>query len=368
MSTASSPLSATAEPVAFAPISTGRLLLREVRPSDAPALAERRSDPDVARYQNWLTPYPLERAEAMIAELTELDGPTDDEWWMLTVADASDTEVFGDLVVHLTNTGRTAEVGYTLARRAWGHGYAVEATGALVEYLFGTVGVTRVEAMLHPDNPASAMVLERVGLLFEGHKRSSFWLGDENSDDWLYGTTRSDWDTWRRRPRHRPERVELVEVTRDDLDAVLALATHRSQQRFVEPVATCLAEALVPPAGDGDNVTTWYRAVLADGDPVGFLTVGRPPSGDQPPYLWRLLVDRLHQRRGIGSAAIALVADECRAWGAVELAVSWLPGKGSPEPFFLDTGFVPFGTAEDGRVDARLILADAPLRPGGDNS
>ncbi len=368
MSTGSSPPSATADGVAFTPISTPRLLLRPVRPSDALHLAARRSEPEVARYQNWLTPYPLERAEAMIAELEELEGPTNDEWWMLTVADPSDSEVFGDLVVHLTQEGRTAEIGYTLARRAWGHGYAVEGATALVEYLFETLGVTRVEAMLHPDNPASAMVLERVGLLFEGHTRSSFWLGDDNSDDWVYGMTRSDWDTWRNRPRRPPDHVELVEVTREHLDAVLALSTHRSQQRFVEPVANSLAEALVPPAAHGETVVAWYRAVIADGEPVGFVMVGRSPSGKRDPYLWRLLVDRLHQRRGIGGAVIGLVADQCRTWGAAELLVSWMPGKGSPGPFFVSAGFDPVGTRADGEIDARRVLTDAPLRRGSGSS
>ena len=58
-----------------------------------------------------------------------MDGPTSDEWWMLTIADLDDTTVLGDLVVHLTWAGRTAEIGYTLARNVWGRGYAVEAVG-----------------------------------------------------------------------------------------------------------------------------------------------------------------------------------------------------------------------------------------------
>ena len=199
---------------AFA-LRTDRLLLRPARPSDAAHLADRRSDPEVARHQTWIPPYPLDRAEALIAEAMAMDGPIDGEWWMLTITDPADTTVFGDLVVKLSWEGRTAEIGYTLAREAWGHGYAVEAAAAVVEYLFDSLGVTRVEASLHPDNTASAQVLERVGMLFEGHTRSSFWIGDENSDDWLYGMTRADWEAWRDRPRHRPETVELVEITHD---------------------------------------------------------------------------------------------------------------------------------------------------------
>ena len=156
-----------------------------------------------------------------------MDGPTDGEWWMLTIADADDSTVLGDLVVHLTWQGRTAEVGYTLARHAWGKGYAVEAATELVRYLFDDLGVTRIEAMLHPDNPASAMVLERVGMIFEGHTKLSFWLGDDNSDDWIYGMTRADWDAWRTRPLAHPDTVGLVEITAENRSAALRPATPR---------------------------------------------------------------------------------------------------------------------------------------------
>jgi len=342
--------------VAFAPIRTDRLLLRPVRAADAGPLAERRSDPEVARYQNWLTPYPLERAKESIAEVMAMDGPTNDDWWMCTIADLDDSVVLGDLVVHLTWEGRTAEIGYTLARDAWGQGHAVEAASALVEFLFETTGVTRVEASLHPDNPASAMVLERIGMLFEGHTRLSFWLDGDNSDDWIYGMTRADWRAWRDRPLRRPEVVELVEVTRDIFDATVALSTHRSQRRFVSPVPISLAEALIPPTHEGRVQTPWYRAVRADGDVVGFVMVALDSPGHDPPYLWRLLIDRMHQRRGIGRRVVDLVVDQCRDWGAEALLVSWVPGKGSPEPMYLRRGFVPTGRIDDGEIEARLDL------------
>jgi len=153
----------------FSPIRTERLLIRAVTAADAADLAARRSDPDVAKYQNWTIPYPLERAENMVAEIAALDGPTNDEWWMGIVCDPTSGEVYGDVVTNLSQEGRTAEIGYTFFSRYWGRGYAVEATEALLAYLFETVGVTRVFGMLHPDNPASAMVMERCGLLCEGH-------------------------------------------------------------------------------------------------------------------------------------------------------------------------------------------------------
>jgi len=342
--------------VGFRPIRTERLLLRPVRPDDVAPLVTRRNDAAVARFQNWELPYPVERAQRLIEEAAAMPGPVDGEWWMLTVTDPADRVVHGDLVVLLTWRGRTAEIGYSFTPGAWGRGYAAEATGALIRHLFGDLGVTRVEASLHPDNRASAMVLERCGLLFEGHTRGSFWLAGENSDDWLYGMVRADHERWESRPRHRPSTVTLVEVDRRNVDAVLALATHRSQQTFVAPVARSLAEALVPPHRDGAPVEPWYRAVTADDQLVGFVMLALSDDVHPEPWLWRLLVDREHQRRGIGSAVLDLVVEFLDQRGDRSLLTSWVPGKGSPEPLYLGADFVPTGDRDGDEIVARLTI------------
>lgn len=168
--------------------------------------------------------------------------------------------------------------------------------------------------------------------------------------------TRDDWESWRDRPRRRPESVELVEITSEILPQVLRLAAHRSQQRFVASVANSLAEALILQETGGIARPAWYHAVRADGGLVGFVMVDRSQPGEPEPYLWRLLVDRRHQRRGIGSRVIDLVVEQCRVWGDDTLLVSWDQGKGSPEPMYLARGFVPTGVILDGQVEARLDL------------
>ena len=74
------------------------------------------------------------------------------------------------------------------------------------------------------------------------------------------------------------------------------------------------------------------------------------------PYLWRLLIDRRHQRRRIGDRALDLLVERLRAEGHRSLLVSWHPGEGGPEPFYLRRGFVPTGVVEDGEIEARLEL------------
>lgn len=341
----------------FESLRTGRLLLRPVRASDAVALASRRSDPAVAEFQNWLPPYPLDHAEELIAVTAAMDGPANDEWWMLTVADADDTEVFGDLVVHLTWEGRCAEIGYTLAQAAWGHGYAVEAVDVLVDWLWSHAELTRLHAMMHPDNVASAQVLERTGFDFEGRTALSFWVGDDNSDDGLYGMTRSDWQAWRSRRRTPPDDVQLVEITSENWRPVYALRTHKSQERFVGPMANSFANALFPSAENGRVQVPWMRAIVADDEPVGFVMMTEITEAHPEPHLWRLLIDRKHQRRGVGGRALDLAINAAAAMGGTSLMVSWVPGRGSPEPMYLGRGFVPTGEIDDGEVVARLHLS-----------
>ncbi|MCP4223356.1 MAG: GNAT family N-acetyltransferase, partial [Actinomycetia bacterium] len=234
---------------------------------DAAAAFERRRLPEVARYQDWEMPYTLERAQRRMAEVVAMDGPRDEQWWSLTVVDATEPErILGDLAVGIKWGGRTAHIGYTFHPDHWGRGYASEAAQALVRYLFADFGVSRVEAALNPDNPPSARVLEACGLTFEGLSRQSFWVGDECSDNMLYGMTRSDWEAWCNRPRHRPDRVELVPVTAHNRRVVGALATHKSQEHFVSPMPGNFRDALVPPWRDGATLAPWYRAIEADGE------------------------------------------------------------------------------------------------------
>jgi diamine N-acetyltransferase len=146
-------------------------------------------------------------------------------------------------------------------------------------------------------------------------------------------------------------------VTQENSATVRALSTHHSQRAFVAPMLVSLADALIPEVMDGAPVVPWLRAIDADGQVVGFVMLALTTPHHREPFLWRLLIDRLHQRRGIASRALELIADECRAMGDATLLVSWVEGKGSPQPFYLARGFVPTGRIVDGETEARRQLA-----------
>jgi len=118
-------------------------------------------------------------------------------------------------------------------------------------------------------------------------------------------------------------RSTLIELDPNDVRSVIKLVTHHSQQRFATPLVISLAEAAVPPyeytsnGNPGDpQVVPWHRIIHADGVPVGFVMMEEPTETDPEPYLWRLLIDRMHQRRGIGKRVVEMLTRyRCRGLG-----------------------------------------------------
>jgi len=79
-----------------------------------------------------------------------------------------------------------AEVGYTLAREAWGQGFAPEAAQALVTFAFERLGTRRVWATVDPANIRSQRVLEKAGLRRERFLRAPLFAKGRWRDAYVY--------------------------------------------------------------------------------------------------------------------------------------------------------------------------------------
>jgi RimJ/RimL family protein N-acetyltransferase len=339
------------------PLQTERLVLRKLRLVDTETFHAYRNDETTAEFQSWTVPYPLEKAEQVVGELAAMNGPADDSWFSYGIADPITDQLMGDISVRLEWNGRAAEIGFTLAPQWRGKGIAFEAASRVIEHLFNGLGVQRLHASLHPDNYDSMSLLERLGFIYEGTARQAYWVGDVCTDDPLFGMLRADWESWTSRIRERPATVELVEVTHVNRDDVFKLTTHRSQERFVSPMRWSAADALVPDEDDNGGASVpWFRAIVADGEIAGFVMIADTTPTSPDPFLWRLLIDRHHQRRGIGWRVLDQLTAMRRERGDTQLFVSWSDGKGGPRPMYERYGFVPTGRVEDGEIVAALVL------------
>jgi aminoglycoside 6'-N-acetyltransferase len=173
-------------------LETERLLLRRFGPEDATALAAYRSDPNVSRYQSWISPVSVEQARVLVAELA-VGEPRDDGWFQYAVERKGRPGLIGDVGVHRRDAGRQAEVGFSFAVEHQGRGYATEAVRRVVEYLLVEEGLHRVTAECDARNDRSARLLERVGFRREGHLVSSTWMKGEWTDDLLFAVLAGEW-------------------------------------------------------------------------------------------------------------------------------------------------------------------------------
>ena len=89
-------------------------------------------------------------------------------------------------------------------------------------------------------------------------------------------------------------------------------------------------------------------------------TLDADPTPVGPYFLWRLLIDERHQRRGYGTATLDAVVTYVRGRpNGDALLTSAGQGEGSPQPFYERYGFVPTGEVVEGEVVLRLDLRRA---------
>lgn len=171
---------------------TERLSLRWLLPADAPALYDVFGDPEVCRY--WSRPALPDLAAAAALQQEIAQCFADRSLFQWGIAEREGGAVIGTATLAaLSREHGRAEVGYALARAAWGRGYAAEALTALISFAFGPLGLRRLEADVDPRNARSIAVLARLGFRPEGLQRQRYCMAGELQDAALYGLLRSEW-------------------------------------------------------------------------------------------------------------------------------------------------------------------------------
>lgn len=171
-------------------LATPRLRLRPFRASDVPEIVRLAGHAEIAATTLYI-PHPYDRDDAETWLSRHGPSAADGTGFTFAVTDREDRLV-GAVGLALAPRHRRAELGYWIGVEHWGRGFATEAGAAVLEFGFGTLGLNRIEAHCFVGNGASARVLEKLGMHFEGVLRQHVVKEGNPRDGLFYAILASD--------------------------------------------------------------------------------------------------------------------------------------------------------------------------------
>lgn len=183
-------------------LSSPRLLLRAFDPADAEILEGLINDPQIAAGTLTIPhPYPEGAGLPWIEGHAESWRVGKGATWAVTRRGAlsaslpngaMSASLLGAMSLRLTLAHRRGEIGYWIARAAWGNGYATEAVRAVIAFAFDDLGLHRVDAHHFVENTASGQVMRKAGMRSEGRRRGAFFRAGVPRDVEEYAILRTD--------------------------------------------------------------------------------------------------------------------------------------------------------------------------------
>jgi RimJ/RimL family protein N-acetyltransferase len=146
-------------------IETERLVIRPWQPDDRPAFTAVMAHPEVNQYVHGGKPY----TEAEVDQWFERQARqlAEHRMCMGALVEKSNNRVAGISGVQPLGTTTDIEIGWILAREAWGRGFATEAGAACMRYVLETLQRPRAVAIIDSANDPSKRVAARLGMTYE---------------------------------------------------------------------------------------------------------------------------------------------------------------------------------------------------------
>jgi ribosomal-protein-alanine N-acetyltransferase len=174
-------------------IETERLKLRRLTMGDDEAIYTYGRDPEVTRNVSFHTHQSIEDARIFLRTVLENYEKNEPSVWAICLKET------GGLIgtTGLLNWNRDhyrVEIGYALNRDYWNKGIVTEAVKAVIDHLFRNTDLVRIEARCKIPNIASARVMEKAGMKFEGILRKQMHFAGVSHDVKMYSILRDEWE------------------------------------------------------------------------------------------------------------------------------------------------------------------------------
>lgn len=167
------------------------IFLRPITVGDWPAVHEWASTERACRYQPWGPNAPTEtQAFAQDAAAAWRQNPQSRYVWV--AEESAATVGLGELKVR-SSLQQQGEISYAVHVEHWGRGLGTAIATKLLTFAFGSLGLHRVAGTCDPRNEASAAVLQKVGMTYEGRLRHTTWIRDGWRDSNVYSILSEEW-------------------------------------------------------------------------------------------------------------------------------------------------------------------------------
>lgn len=165
-------------------LTAGRITLRPPARRDEAAIVAAYRDPDVVRWFAVPQPYSAADARHYVTQEAPLDWRRGAEA-VFVIADGSGAYLGGVDLRVMPHDPEVGEVGFLVAPRARGHGYATAAVREITRWGFDELGLHRVQWRAEVGNEASRRVAQKAGYEMEGLLRQSLAVGGRRCDCWV---------------------------------------------------------------------------------------------------------------------------------------------------------------------------------------
>jgi ribosomal-protein-alanine N-acetyltransferase len=175
----------------FPQLATERFVLREIRPSDAPAVFACFADDAVTRYYDQPTYTDIKQAEDLILHMRHSYRDRRSIRW--GIARRSDDLLLGTCgYMGWDRRSRKCSLGYELAQAYWRQGVMREVLTAVLPCGFEQMNLNRIEAEVIPGNIASEQLLQKLGFQREGLMRQSAYFKEAFYDLQLFALLKEE--------------------------------------------------------------------------------------------------------------------------------------------------------------------------------
>ena len=292
------------------------------------------------------------------------------------VIDATTGEVIGSTSYHdIVPAIKRVEIGWT-----W-YGKSRQRSNVntlcklmLMQHAFETLGCAVVGWRASHMNFASQRAIERLGATRDGAIRHHAPLRDGGvRDTVMYSMLAAEWPAAKAKLEERLTKsgateatltrdanITFAEITKDNVNTVVRMSPGAVGERMVATNGISIAQGTY-------SKNAWFRAVMANDMPVGFVMLFDPTldldaakAEDEALdslYIWRFMIEFKHQGKGYGEQVMQLIIDRAKAMPAIKtVSLSYVLRDGNAKPFYERMGFRETGKVTDGEMEMVLKL------------